>query len=47
MKNASCTLAAKGGHLDCLRLLFDKVKPSRDMEEEVAIKVAGKVTQTS
>ena len=39
----SCTLAAKGGHLDCLRLLFDKVKPSRDTEKEVAIKAAGKV----
>ena len=38
----SCTLAAKGGHLDCLRLLFDKVKPSRDTEKEVAIKAAGK-----
>ena len=38
----SCTLAAKGGHLDCLRLLFDKVKPSRDTKKEVAIKAAGK-----
>jgi hypothetical protein len=38
----SCTLAAKGGHLDCLRLLFDKVKPSRETEKEVAIKAAGK-----
>ncbi len=30
------------GHLDCLRFLVDKVKPSRDMEAKVAIKAAGK-----
>ena len=29
--------AAIGGHLDCLRFLFEKVKPSRDTEEEIAI----------
>ena len=29
----SCKQAAKGGHLDCLRFLFAKVKPSRDTEE--------------
>ena len=40
-KNASCKLAALGGHLDCVRFLFDKVKPSRDMEEEVAGQAAG------
>ena len=33
----SCTLAAVRGHLDCLRFLFDKVKPSRETEEEAAI----------
>ena len=33
----SCELAADGGHLDCLRFLFEKVKPSRDTEEEIAI----------
>ena len=37
MKKASCKQAALGGHLDCLRFLFDKVKPSRDTEEEVAM----------
>jgi len=33
----SCKLAAWLGHLDCLRFLFEKVKPSRDTEKEVAI----------
>jgi hypothetical protein len=28
------------GHLDCLRFLFDKVKPSRDMEEQAALHAA-------
>ena len=28
----ACELAAIGGHLDCLRFLFDKVQPSRDTE---------------
>ena len=37
----SCIQAVIGGHLDCLRLLFDKVNPSRDTEKEVAIKAAG------
>ena len=41
-KNASCKLAAARGHLDCLRFLLDKVKPSRETEKEVAIKAAGK-----
>jgi len=40
-KNASCKQAALGGHLDCVRFLFDKVKPSRDMEEEVAGQATG------
>ena len=26
----SCELAAHGGHLDCVRFLFDKVEPSRE-----------------
>ena len=38
----SCTLAAIKGHLDCVRFLFDKVKPSRDTEEEAAHQAAGK-----
>ena len=29
------------GHLDCLRFLFDKVKPSRETEEEAALQAAG------
>ena len=36
----SCEQAAIGGHLDCLRFLFDKVRPSRDMEEDAAISAA-------
>jgi hypothetical protein len=32
----SCKIAAKGGHLDCLRFLFDKVQPSRETEKEAA-----------
>ncbi|CAL6355802.1 unnamed protein product [Bathycoccus prasinos] len=32
----SCAQAAWLGHLDCLRFLFDKVKPSRDMERYAA-----------
>ncbi|CAL6305930.1 unnamed protein product [Bathycoccus prasinos] len=37
----SCELAAHGGHLDCVRFLFDKVKPSRETEKEVALQAAG------
>ena len=33
----ACKQAAARGHLDCLRFLFDKVRPSRDMEEDAAI----------
>ena len=33
----SCVQAALGGHLDCLRFLFDKLKPSRKTEKEAAI----------
>jgi hypothetical protein len=32
--------AAIGGHLDCLRFLVDKVKPSRDTEEKAAMQAA-------
>jgi len=35
--------ASEEGHLDCLRFLFDKVKPSRVMEKEVAIQPVGYV----
>ena len=38
----SCKQAAIGGHLDCLRFLVDKVKPSRETEEDAAIEAAGK-----
>ena len=39
-EEASCKQAAAGGHLDCLRFLFDKVKPSRETEEDAAIQAA-------
>jgi hypothetical protein len=41
-KKESCFQTASEGHLDCLRFLFDKVKPSRDTEEEAAHQAAGK-----
>ena len=34
--------AIYGGHLDCLRFLFDKVKPSRETEGKAALQAAGK-----
>ena len=37
----SCKGAAVRGHLDCVRFLFDKVKPSRETEKEVAIQATG------
>ena len=40
-EEASCKYAALGGHLDCVRFLFDKVKPSRDTEEDAAHQAAG------
>ena len=40
-KKKACKQAASGGNLDCLRFLFDKVKPSRDTEEEAAYQAAG------
>ena len=36
-KKESCFQTASEGHLDCLRLLFEKVKPSRGTEKEVVI----------
>ena len=36
----SCKHAARKGHLDCVRFLFDKVKPSRETEKEVALQAA-------
>ena len=38
----SCKGAAGEGHLDCVRFLFDKVKPSREMERYAAQKAATK-----
>ncbi len=38
----ACRLAAYGGHLHCLRFLFDKVKPSRETEKKAAQQAAGK-----
>jgi len=37
----SCIQAAIGGHLDCVRFLFDKVKPSRETKEKAAVQAAG------
>ena len=39
-EEASCKHAAVEGHLDCLRFLFAKVKPSRDTEEFAARQAA-------
>jgi hypothetical protein len=36
----ACLQAARKGHLDCLRFLFDKVKPSRKTEKEAAAEAA-------
>ena len=36
----ACRSAADEGHLDCVRFLFDKVKPSRETEEEAAVEAA-------
>jgi len=40
-KEESCKRAAIGGHLDCVRFLFDKVEPSRETKEEAAMQAAG------
>jgi hypothetical protein len=39
-KEESCFQAVHGGHLDCVRFLFDKVKPSRETEEKAAMQAA-------
>ena len=39
-EETSCKHAALGGHLDCVRFLFAKVKPSRKTEEEAAYQAA-------
>jgi len=39
-KEESCKHAARKGHLDCVRFLFDKVEPSRGTEEEAAQQAA-------
>ena len=36
----ACGQAARKGNFDCVRFLFDKVRPSRDMEEDTAISAA-------
>jgi hypothetical protein len=33
-ETTACPVAAGEGHIDCLRFLFDKVKPSRETEKE-------------
>ena len=37
----ACKVAAIKGHLDCLRFLFDKLKPSRKTERTAAMQAAG------
>jgi hypothetical protein len=37
----SCAQAAIGGHLNCLRFLFDKAKPLRDTEKKAVVPAAG------
>ena len=39
-KEESCFQAVHGGHLDCVRFLFDKVKRSRETEEKAAMQAA-------
>jgi len=39
-EEASCKQAACKGHLDCLRFLVDKVKPSREAERTAALQAA-------
>jgi hypothetical protein len=36
----SCKQAAIGGHLDCVRFLFDQVEPSRETEKKAALQAA-------
>jgi hypothetical protein len=35
-ETTACPVAAGEGHLDCLRFLFEKVKPSRETEQDAA-----------
>jgi len=35
-ETTACRVAAQEGHLDCLRFLFEKVKPSRETEKDAA-----------
>ena len=35
-ETTACRVAAGEGHIDCLRFLFEKVKPSRETEKEAA-----------
>ena len=39
-ETTACPVAAGEGHIDCLRFLFDKVKPSRKTEQSSAITAA-------
>ena len=39
-ESESCVQAAAGGHLDCLRFLLDKLKPSREVERDATIQAA-------
>jgi hypothetical protein len=39
-KEESCFHAVHGGHLDCVRFLFTKVKPSPETEEKAAMQAA-------
>ena len=36
-ETTACPVATQKGHLDCLRFLFEKVKPSRETEKEAAL----------
>ena len=40
-ETTACPIAAGEGHLDCLRFLFEKVKPSREVESDATIQAAG------
>jgi len=35
-EKTACVIAAEQGHLDCLRFLFNKIKPSRETEKDAA-----------
>ena len=42
MKKSRAFTLLQDGKLDCVRFLFDKVKPSRETEEKAARQAAGK-----